>query len=259
MEGAGERFVENVAKQNGALYRGAFEAANLNWTLVRRARKIRPDAPVAQLDRVLVSEAKGHRFDSCRARHLPKDAMHRNSGSDRGRSRLSVGVARFRLRSSSLSHSPVMAMAQAPASDTGAAPSPLSAEDLDALVGRIALYPDDLVAIILPGVDLSAADRAGGPLSRQAQERSQTADRREVGRFGEGARQLSRRRQDDERRSRLDIRARRGGRRRSGRGARSDPGVPAPHAGGGQSQEQRQAGRRSREGSDQDRSRRTRR
>ena len=26
------------------------------------------NAPVAQLDRVLVSEAKGHRFDSCRAR-----------------------------------------------------------------------------------------------------------------------------------------------------------------------------------------------
>ena len=26
-------------------------------------------APVAQLDRVLVSEAKGHRFDSCRAHH----------------------------------------------------------------------------------------------------------------------------------------------------------------------------------------------
>src|SRR5689334_9135453 len=26
-------------------------------------------APVAQLDRVLVSEAKGHRFESCRARH----------------------------------------------------------------------------------------------------------------------------------------------------------------------------------------------
>ena len=28
-----------------------------------------PHAPVAQLDRVLVSEAKGHRFESCRARH----------------------------------------------------------------------------------------------------------------------------------------------------------------------------------------------
>ena len=27
-------------------------------------------APVAQLDRVLASEAKGHRFESCRARHL---------------------------------------------------------------------------------------------------------------------------------------------------------------------------------------------
>ena len=28
------------------------------------------NAPVAQLDRVLVSEAKGHWFDSSRARHL---------------------------------------------------------------------------------------------------------------------------------------------------------------------------------------------
>src|SRR2546429_8819663 len=30
-------------------------------------------APVAQLDRVLVSEAKGHRFDSCRARQRASD------------------------------------------------------------------------------------------------------------------------------------------------------------------------------------------
>ena len=37
------------------------------------ARLLRtPNAPVAQLDRVLVSEAKGHRFDSCRARHIKK-------------------------------------------------------------------------------------------------------------------------------------------------------------------------------------------
>lgn len=28
-------------------------------------------APIAQMDRVLVSEAKGHRFDSCWARHFP--------------------------------------------------------------------------------------------------------------------------------------------------------------------------------------------
>ena len=32
--------------------------------------KISPNAPVAQLDRVSVSEAEGHRFDSCQARHL---------------------------------------------------------------------------------------------------------------------------------------------------------------------------------------------
>ena len=40
------------------------------------------------------------------------------------------------------------AMAQAPAAAGGAAPPP--AGDLTQLVGRIALYPDDLVAIILP-------------------------------------------------------------------------------------------------------------
>jgi Protein of unknown function (DUF3300) len=41
------------------------------------------------------------------------------------------------------------ALAQAPAAAGGAAP-PQSAEELDKLVGPIALYPDDLVAIILP-------------------------------------------------------------------------------------------------------------
>ncbi|MGB2819096.1 MAG: DUF3300 domain-containing protein, partial [Burkholderiaceae bacterium] len=39
-------------------------------------------------------------------------------------------------------------LAQAPAA--GGAPTPLSAEQLTTLVGPIALYPDDLVAIILP-------------------------------------------------------------------------------------------------------------
>jgi hypothetical protein len=39
--------------------------------------------------------------------------------------------------------------AQAPAADTAAAPQ-MSAEDLSNLVGRIALYPDDLVAVVLP-------------------------------------------------------------------------------------------------------------
>ncbi len=41
------------------------------------------------------------------------------------------------------------AAAQAPAAATGAAPPP-AANAMDDLVGRIALYPDDLVAIILP-------------------------------------------------------------------------------------------------------------
>jgi len=54
------------------------------------------------------------------------------------------------------------AVAQAPAPPGGAAPPP-SAEDLSTLVGPIALYPDDLVAIILPAstnpLQLVQADR----------------------------------------------------------------------------------------------------
>jgi hypothetical protein len=54
--------------------------------------------------------------------------------------------------------------AQAPAADAAAtAPAPLSAAELDRLVAPIALYPDDLVAIILPGatypVEIVQADR----------------------------------------------------------------------------------------------------
>ena len=52
--------------------------------------------------------------------------------------------------------------AQAPAAEGGAAPA-MSAEELEKLVGPIALYPDDLVAIILPGstfpVEIVQADR----------------------------------------------------------------------------------------------------
>ena len=52
--------------------------------------------------------------------------------------------------------------AQAPAADGSAAPA-LSAEELDKLVGPIALYPDDLVAIILPAstfpIEIVQADR----------------------------------------------------------------------------------------------------
>ena len=54
------------------------------------------------------------------------------------------------------------ALAQAPAAPAGAA-APPSPDDLDQLVGRIALYPDDLVAIILPAstnpLQLVQADR----------------------------------------------------------------------------------------------------
>jgi hypothetical protein len=52
--------------------------------------------------------------------------------------------------------------AQAPAA-SGGAPAPYSAEELEKLVDRIALYPDDLVAIILPAatnpLQLVQADR----------------------------------------------------------------------------------------------------
>lgn len=41
------------------------------------------------------------------------------------------------------------ALAQAPAAQVAAAPA-LTADELEALVGRIALYPDDLVALVLP-------------------------------------------------------------------------------------------------------------
>jgi hypothetical protein len=54
------------------------------------------------------------------------------------------------------------AVAQAPAAPESVAP-PLSAEELDKLVGPIALYPDDLVGIILPAstfpIEIVQADR----------------------------------------------------------------------------------------------------
>ncbi len=54
------------------------------------------------------------------------------------------------------------AAAQAPAAQ-GGAPPPMSAEELGKLVGPIALYPDDLVGIILPAstfpLQLVQADR----------------------------------------------------------------------------------------------------
>ena len=56
----------------------------------------------------------------------------------------------------------LQAVAQAPAAAGSVAP-PLSAEELDKLAGPIALYPDDLVGIILPAstfpVEIVQADR----------------------------------------------------------------------------------------------------
>ena len=48
------------------------------WTGVHGLRYDPPahtSAPVAQLDRVSVSEAEGHRFDPCRVRHPSKNTV----------------------------------------------------------------------------------------------------------------------------------------------------------------------------------------
>ena len=52
-----ERLYESAARALRVMSAGEHRQVRFAW------------APVAQLDRVLVSEAKGHRFDSCRARH----------------------------------------------------------------------------------------------------------------------------------------------------------------------------------------------
>ena len=49
----------------------------LGVRLAGRAYLCRPYAPVAQLDRVLPSEGRGHRFESCRVRQLPPFLEHR--------------------------------------------------------------------------------------------------------------------------------------------------------------------------------------
>ena len=53
--------------------------------------------------------------------------------------------------------------AQAPTAGDASPPAPLSAQQLEELVGRIAVYPDDLLAILLPAatfpLDVVQADR----------------------------------------------------------------------------------------------------
>ena len=89
---------------------------------------VRVHAPVAQLDRASVSEAEGHRFDSCRAHHLaprggwpdtrqaPRDSpsarrdgarlpVRRTLHSARWLARHSSGAARLTSRSDALLHS----------------------------------------------------------------------------------------------------------------------------------------------------------
>ena len=103
------------------------------------------------------------------------------------------------------------------------------------------------------GIDQSAADRSGRSLPGQAQDRSEGTDRREVGRRGQVAGELSRGRHDDERRPRLDRRARRSRGRRPGRRARGHPGLPPQDAGGRQPEVGSEADGGGREGSDHDR------
>ena len=77
---------------------------NVRWYLPRsrdRGRRmparnvqepVSSSAPVAQLDRASASGAEGHRFESCRARHLPL----RHSQSSKRYGRIGEAVRRFR-------------------------------------------------------------------------------------------------------------------------------------------------------------------
>ena len=58
-----------VGSDNRKLYRAGERGVTVAGRSFAARGRIQDRAPVAQLDRVLVSEAKGHRFDSCRARH----------------------------------------------------------------------------------------------------------------------------------------------------------------------------------------------
>ena len=70
-----------------------------SWTRGPGRRILRALAPVAQLDRVLASEAKGHRFESCRARHPPPRIHHYGSVFVAFSSGRSLGAPSARLQS----------------------------------------------------------------------------------------------------------------------------------------------------------------
>ena len=61
-----------------------------------------------------------------------------------------VGLATLVLLLAGMTLGPVWAQAPAASATTTTASETLSPEELDKLVGRIALYPDELVAIVLP-------------------------------------------------------------------------------------------------------------
>jgi hypothetical protein len=54
-----------------------------------------PHAPVAQLDRALPSEGKGHTFESCRVRHLGKNWARQNPPLLRSKRRRACAAVRF--------------------------------------------------------------------------------------------------------------------------------------------------------------------
>ena len=66
---------EPVTESGEELFRWRETAASRWLATPRESGWCKPErtipAPVAQLDRVLASEAKGHRFESCRARQFP--------------------------------------------------------------------------------------------------------------------------------------------------------------------------------------------
>ena len=137
----------------------------------------------------------------------------------------------------------------ATAADVAPAGELLSGPELDDLVARIALYPDELLALIFPASTEPFGDRPGGALPRCAREGSEPPAARGLGPAARRTAQLSRHHQDDERRPRLDGAARRRGDEPAGRrdgcraaGAREGAGrgqPPVERAAGGDAEGER--------------------
>ena len=70
-------------------------------------------------------------------------------------------------------------------------PAPLTEDELEILVARIALYPDELIAVISGASLLSAAGRRGSALSRPVREGQEPEAQGQLGRQRYLAAQLS--------------------------------------------------------------------